>query len=224
MQHTQTQTDFPSKVMLTRMRAEKGDRLRRDIQALQTAFRDLRQTFATESLGDLPPLEEITMQWAEGIIKNRTDAVFSSSVLTGEQKQQAVKQWQRIGRKIKPLATKIEGAVRNYGAERFKYDEAARTYVFVGIDDYLNETCTADVPLEAATHWKLIQFAKTSIEALRTWENDHDLNMCSLLRLVRDTTAEQLGEQWASGSIRVNHLHDTPQLQYAREAKKRFEL
>lgn len=224
MQHTQTQTDFPSKVMLTRMRAEKGDRLRRDIQALQTAFRDLRQTFATESLGDLPPLEEITMQWAEGIIKNRTDAVFSSSVLTGEQKQQAVKEWQRIGRKIKPLAAKIEGATSNYGAEHFRYDEAANTYVFVGIENYLDETCMADVPTEAATHWKLIQFAKTSIEALRAWENDHDLNMCSLLQLVRDTTAEQLAELWADGTIKVNHDFDTPQLTFAREAKRKYEL
>lgn len=220
----QTQNGFPARVMLTHQRAEKGDRLRRDIQTLQAALRDLRQVINTESLGDLPPLEEITMQWAEGIISSRTDAVFASSVLTGEQKQEAVKQWQKIGRKIKPLASKIEAAVSGYGANRFRYDEAAKTYVFFGIENYLDETCMADVPPEAATHWRLIQFVKTSIESLRSWENDHDLNMCSLLQLVRDTTAEQLAELWADGTIKVNHDFDTPQLTFAREAKRKFEL
>ncbi len=219
-----TQTQIPRRVLLRKKKEQAGDTLRRDIRNLQQAYAELSRLVKTESLCEVPPLAEITTKWAKDLINSRTDAVFASPVLTGEQKQDALAQWQKVGRKLTPLAARIESAVCGYGSERFTYDEQANNYVFPGIEDYLNTTCTVDVPQAASEHWLLINIVKDAVEGLRKWENEHDVKMISLFPLVRYTTAEELAEQWAEGSIIIDHRLDTSQLIDARNAKKKFEL
>ncbi len=192
---------IPGSVLLEVRKHDLGYELGKGIITLQQSWKNLCDIMERESLGEIPELEEITVEWVRNLIGSRKDTVRKSATIPSEQKQTINKVWGRVETEMCRYAEVIESLVRKHPDVPFTFDQQAKTYVINDLEGYLTEKCTAEVPQEAFQHWELILKVREAIANLRSWEKERNVKKLDMNLLVKSIQADGIAQLWASGDI-----------------------
>ena len=196
---TMTQT-LPTTIVVRQQYNDADTLLRKDVQALQCAFKTL---LSIEEIQPLPSLAEVTDSWVRSIVEPKKELIKADASLTAEERKQRFNSWNFvIGRSAKAIAN-IANILQTWSAANWQYDETIRNYYCTNIEEVVTSFATHQVPEEAHQHFRMIQEAIDKVRQLREWENTNDIKSYPLADLQIIPTLD-FAEAWLNGSIKFD--------------------
>ena len=187
--------------------------VRRDTDAaLRRAERDINENYSKlASMREMPELPKditkIDKDFIERVFAPRLQAVWKDMTLTEDERDEKIKQWQRIKASGLKLAIAIQETLSQWPEAIWKFNPETNSFEVTDFYDIVDTRSTFDTPAEAMEHFQLIKNALAAVRRLREWEKTQDAKTMPLLALVR-LTPEQLAEVWRSGDARIDHRFD----------------
>ena len=187
--------------------------VRRDTDAaLRRAERDINDNYRKlASMREMPELPKditkIDKDFIERVFDPRLQAVWQDITLTEDERDEKIKQWQRIKASGLKLSNAIQGTLSQWPEAIWKFNPETNSFEVTDFYDIVDTRSTFDTPEEAKQHYALIQDALAAVRRLREWEQSQDAKTMPLLALIR-LAPEQLAEVWRSGDALVDHRFD----------------
>ena len=187
--------------------------VRRDTDAaLRRAERDINDNYRKlASMREMPELPKditkIDKDFIERVFDPRLQAVWQDISLTEDERDEKIKQWQRIKASGLKLANAIQETLSQWPEAIWKFNPETNSFEVTDFYDIVDTRSTFDTPEEAKQHYALIQDALAAVRRLREWEQSQDAKTMPLLALIR-LAPEQLAEVWRSGDALVDHRFD----------------
>ncbi len=216
---------MPKSIIIASEREAIGNRLRSELRRAQDAYTILRtgkdpnadyvvsKNFkGLEELGEIPFPDKVTESWLDAVIERKREAINASDILTAMEKKSRIGHIGTTEKKARPIVQTVEKFIKTIPAALYRYDDNVKNFYIGGLEKYINELATREVPEEAADHWQLIQEARAAIDRLRGFEKEH-LRIKNPLEVILRSSVETIAEQWATDSNRrLIEYEDNPRL------------
>ena len=187
--------------------------VRRDTDAaLRRAEREVNENYSKlATMREMPELPKditkIDKDFIDGVFAPRLEAVRKDITLTEDERDEKIKQWQRIKASCFKLANAIQETLSKWPEAVWRFNDESNVFEVSDFYDIVDTRSTFDTPAEARQHHQLIRDALEAVQKLRKWEQSQDAKTMPLLALIR-LTPEQLAEIWRSGDARIDHRFD----------------
>lgn len=183
--------------------------LHRCIQTLQSAVLALREIpdFIAPSSASVDDWEN-ALEAAGKRKETALEAIEKDVILTEDAKRDIARKWKVWHKHIATHCHTITHCLSAWPQAKWRWDDIVKNIVpgrnTIGITD---ERATRNVPTQANEHAKLIEDVREAVNALRSWEDEKDVERIPLERLLR-MSSEDFALMWAAGNIIINHRYD----------------
>ncbi len=200
-------------ITIERERLTEARRLDNVSRSLQKTMTELQ---GIEELQPIPAdLADITTAWLQQRLDECTAPIKADKSLTSDERRERLKPWKAISQRATRLVNIIQGIMLSNPDVTFTIedDENGRLHYFISsqqIEAVALQRATHDIPPEALLHIELIQRVRAAVDALREFEEAHNVRRYTVEQLLHLPWTGCLDELWATGSI----LKDTIEEKY----------
>jgi hypothetical protein len=177
------------------------------VTAIRSAEATLRD--AVTKLRSIPELDVPTAlgnivdaDWLREQLGNRIALVRADKSLTAAERESRLAPWRAIKAKSERAVLKIDGILHDCPELDWLPDQDGLNYHLADeqVDAIAQQKSTRTVPPLAEEHWRLIAEMRSAVEALRSFEQQHQVKDCPLVMLSR-MSENQLYESWINRSM-----------------------
>ena len=176
--------------------------------------------YELHKLSDYPTpstLADVTASGLMAFVSQRVEAVRATTLYTEAQRGKIIDEWVEWQVKAMPYVSAVENFVNDWQVVCPVLDTATITIYTSDPTEALTPLYTVQVPLQAHTHWQLINNVREAINNLREWEKEQDTYKLPISKLLQKSE-EDVITLWVKGSIKVDHRHDDEGVKAWREA------
>ncbi len=191
-------------LVLTKEREAARTEIQRDEAALRVAVSRLH---SIEELTIPTSLEDIaSVSWVREQLNGRIALVRSDKSLTAAEREQRILPWKSLKVKAERAITKVSEIIERWPGLSWLPDEDGKNFHLdqPQVDELATERATREVPAAAEEHWRLITAMREAVEALRSFEQQHQVKDMPLLFLSR-FDENRLYTEWITGNILIAH-------------------
>ena len=187
-------------VVITKKREAARTEIQRDEAALREAVSRLH---SIEELTIPTSLEGIAeVSWVREQLNVRIALVRSDKSLTAAEREQRILPWKSLKVKAERAITKVSEIIERWPGLSWLPDEDGKNFHLdqPQVDELATERATREVPPLAEQHWELICSMRSAVEALRSFEQQHQVKDAPLFYLAK-MSESQLYQVWVDRSI-----------------------
>ena len=184
--------ELPQRVLNTKKMEEELNTLQTLLSKADNAYKELKSMgdFATQ----MPDLSSLSNSFAEAITKKALQAIEGNASITFEEKKEATKKWRRLQDKANSYISAISIA-----KEAMPLQEANGSLICPSITEIAKEKSYVQLPAEANSHYSLFNAVMQAVEALRQFEEEHNIPSLHLYDLTNYIDPDAFAHQWAFG-------------------------
>ncbi len=174
--------------------------IKRDVAALREAVDKLHKV---EELTVPADLEDITdPTWVRQQVNPRITLIKGDASLTADEQRQRQALWLAIKQRALRTVEKVLQILERWQGLSWLRDEDGKNFHLdqSQIEQVATQVATREVPPLAEQHWELICSMRSAVEALRSFEQQHQVKDCPLVMLSR-MSESQLYEAWVNRDI-----------------------
>lgn len=171
-------------------------------------------------LSDYPTpstLADVTASGLMAFVSQRIEAVRGTTLYTEAQRAKIIDEWVEWRVKAMPHVAAVEAFANDWQEVSPVLDTATMSIYTSDPTEALTPLYTVAAPLQAHTHWQLINNVREDINSLREWEKQQDTYKLPIAKLLQKSE-EDIITLWVKGSIIVDHSHDDEGVKAWREA------
>ena len=178
---------------------------------LDNVSRSLRKTMTElQDIVELQPipadLGDITAIWLQQRIDSCTAPIKADKSLTSDERRERLKPWRAISQRATRLVNIVQGILASNGDVVFTIESGndGQPHYYISeqqIEDVALQRATHDIPLEALQHLQLIQEVRVAVDALREFEEAHNVRRYTVEQLMNLPWSCGLDELWVTGGI-----------------------
>jgi len=188
------------KIVIQQERKAAIAEIQRDEAALREAVSRLH---SIEELTIPTNIEDVAeVSWVREQLNGRIALVRSDKSLTAAEREQRILPWKSLKVKAERAITKVSEIIERWPGLSWVADDDGKNF-HLGqpqIEQAAMERATREVPAAAEEHWELICKMREAVEALRTFEVEHNVKDAPLFYLAK-MSENQLFEAWVNRSI-----------------------
>lgn len=176
--------------------------------------------YELHKLSDYPTpstLADVTASGLMAFVAQRIEAVRGTTLYTEQQREKIIDEWVAWKVKAMPHVAAVESFVSDWQVVSPVLDTATMSILTSDPTEALTPLYTVAAPLQAHTHWQLINNVREDINSLREWEKEQDTYKLPIAKLLQKSE-EDIITSWVKGSIKVDHRHDDEGVKAWREA------
>lgn len=171
-------------------------------------------------LSDYPTpstLADVTASGLMAFVAQRIEAVRGTTLYTEQQRGKIIDEWVEWRVKAMPHVAAVEAFANDWQVVSPVLDTATMTIYTSDPTEAITPLYTVAEPLQAHTHWHLINNVREAINELRAWEKEQDTCKLPIANLLQKSE-EDVITSWVKGTIKVDHRHDDEGVKAWREA------
>ena len=192
------------KIVIQQERKAAIAEIQRDEAALRAAVSKLHDV---EELTVPTSLEGIAdPNWIRAQINPRITLIKGDASLTADEQRQRQALWLAIKQRSLRTVEKVLQILERWPGLSWLPDEDGKNFHLdqPQVDELATERATREVPAAAEEHWRLITAMREAVEALRSFEQQHQVKDMPLLFLSR-FDENRLYTEWITGNILIAH-------------------
>lgn len=166
--------------------------------------------YELHKLSDYPTpstLADVTASGLMAFVSQRVEAVRGTTLYTEAQRAKIIDEWVEWRVKAMPHVAAVEAFVNDWQVVSPVLDTATMTIYTSDLNECLTPLYTVAAPLQAHTHWQLINNVRDAINELRAWEKEQDTYKLPIAKLLQKSE-EDIITSWVKGTIKVDHRYD----------------
>ena len=209
------------KIVIQQERKAAIAEIQRDEAALRAAVSKLHDV---EELTVPTSLEGIAdPNWIRAQINPRITLIKGDASLTADEQRQRQALWLAIKQRSLRTVEKVLQILERWPGLSWLPDEDGKNFHLdqPQVDELATERATREVPAAAEEHWRLITAMREAVEALRSFEQQHQVKDMPLLFLSR-FDENRLYTEWITGNILIAHRVIAGRDVTARKVKELF--
>lgn len=191
-------------ITIERERLQQARQLSNVSRSLQKTMTELQ---GLEELQPIPAdLGDITSTWLQRQIDECTAPIKADKSLTGDERRERLKSWKALRQRALRLIDVVQGILLANPDTVFTVedDEDGQPHYYISeaqIEDVARQRATHDIPAEAIQHLELIQQVRAAVDALREFEEAHNVKRYTVEQLLHLPWTNGLDELWVTGGI-----------------------
>lgn len=193
------------KIVIRQERDAVIDAIKRDEAALRAAVSKLH---SIEELTVPTVLKDITEDptWVRQQINPRITLIKDDASLTADEQRQRQALWLAVKQRALRTIEKASLIIERWPGLNWLPDEDSTNYHLEQsqIEQVATQRATREVPAAAEEHWRLITAMREAVEALRSFEQQHQVKDAPLIVLSR-FDEDRLYREWITGNILIAH-------------------
>lgn len=166
--------------------------------------------YELHKLSDYPTpstLADVTASGLMAFVSQRIEAVRGTTLYTEMQRAKIIDEWVAWKVKAMPHVSAVENFFNDWQVVNPVLDTATMTIYTSDPTEALTPLYTVAAPLQAHTHWQLINNVREDINSLREWEKEQDTYKLPIAKLLQKSE-EDIISLWVKGTIKVDHRYD----------------
>ncbi len=201
--------DLKQTVTIRREQIQQARQLDNVSRSLEKAMAELQ---GLEELQPTPAdLADITTAWLQRKIDECTAPIKADKSLTGNERRERLKPWRAIGQRATRLVNIIQGILQSNGDVVFSIEDGEDGKRRYFIDEQQIEAvarcrATHKIPVEAVQHLQLIQAVREKVDALREFEEAHNVKRYTVEQLLHLPWTGGLCDMWVTGDIIIDPM------------------
>ena len=209
------------KIVIQQERKAAIAEIQRDEAALRAAVSKLHDV---EELTVPTSLEGIAdPNWIRAQINPRITLIKGDASLTADEQRQRQALWLAVKQRAVRAIEKVSLILERWPGLSWLPDEGGKNFHLEQsqIEQVATQKATREIPPQALRHWELICKMREAVEALRSFEQQHQVKDMPLLFLSR-FDENRLYTEWITGNILIAHRVIAGRDVTARKVKELF--
>lgn len=198
--------DIRQTVTIERERLQQSrqlDNVSRSLEKTMAELLSIKELDVPADLGD------ITSTWLQRQIDECTAPIKADKSLTSDERRERLKPWKALRQRALRLVDIVQGILLANPDVVFTIedDENGQHRYYISeqqIEDVALQRATHEIPVEAIQHLELIQQVRAAVDALREFEEAHNVRRYTVEQLLHLPWTGGLADMWAVGNIFID--------------------